>query len=524
MKDKYFRRQTLFIINQLAIIIYLIFLAGNDIQLPCNSFIQLGIITLWLFDAAYISYKNIRSDMTLNKLSLLLIIVVWCFLLGLSFNLYPISEICKILLPLILFQTLNFTLSFLFQDNKYRYKRMIYIAMTVFCVATIFFKFISENVFNFFLLMQFILTAFIMVFISIVHRKRMVFILKNQKLQIFMSIGIVFVPFIIYSLYFIGNAPLLDNIGAYMIYTLCFASIHSIIFCTKQKNENYLSLSCVPKSILILLALLSVALFSIIFGIPTIAIFVLLNIAYLMIQIYTVLLYLQTRKRVKSGEYKHQGFYSYSLSGIRSEEALKREISEFLHYNVLQDLLSVKMLVSKSSSPKVKELMVDTLEKLSLKVRSQTKQYHPVILKSLTLKENYNNLIEATNKTFPLSNTEIIFNCHDDIFLTDPYDIIIYRIMKELITNSLKHSAAKIITVNLFLKRDVITLEVLDNGMRFDTENRNNMLHKGLSSVYDTVYSLEGNIELNAEIGQGTKTFITIPMKGERSYESFISR
>lgn len=68
------------------------------------------------------------------------------------------------------------------------------------------------------------------------------------------------------------------------------------------------------------------------------------------------------------------------------------------------------------------------------------------------------------------------------------------------------------------------TLEVLDNSMGFDTKNRNDRLHKGLVSVYDTVYSLEGSMKLNSEIGQGTEIIITMQMKGKRSYESFISR
>lgn len=524
MKDKYFCRQAFFIINQLAIIMYLVFLASNDIDLPYNLFVQLGIITLWLFEATYISYKNIRNNITLDRFSLLILIVVWSFLLGLSFDIYPISQICKIFLSLILFQTLSFILTFLFQDNKYKYKSMIYNIMTIFCGATILFKFISEIAFNLFLLLQFILTAFIMFFVAIVHRKRMVFVLKNQRVQIFISFIVIFVPFFLYSLYFLHHAPKLDNMGAYMIWSLCFASIYSIIFYSRQEYEKHLSLSIVSKAVIITLALLSAILFGIIFKLPVLGIFVLINTANMIIQISNVLLYLQTRKRIKSGKYKYQDFYSYSLSGIRSEEALKNEISQFLHDNVLQDLLSMKILVSKSEKPNVKEVMTDTLEKLSLKVRLQMEQYHPVILKSLTLKENYKNLIEATSKGFPLSNTEIVFNCHDDIFLADPYNVIAYRIMKELITNSFKHSAAKIITINLTVKRDVIILEVSDNGMGFDIKNCNNRLHKGLVSVHDTVYSLEGNIEMNSEIGQGTEIIITLPMKGERSYESFISR
>lgn len=524
MKDKYFCRQILFIINQLAIIMYFLFLVNSNIKLPYNAPIQLGITTVLLFDAYYVSYKNIRNNTTLNKFSFLLTMVAWYFFLRLSFDRYLVSEICKILLSLIFFQALSFILSFLFQDNKYKYKNVIYIVMTVFCVVTIGFKFMSEYKFNFFLLMQFVMTVFILIFVSVVHRKRMVFILKNQKVQIFMSVVFVLVSFILYSLYFLYNAAQLENIGFYMICVLCFASVHSIIFCTRQKNEKHLSLAPSLKAFLVVLALLSAVLFGILFALPMIAVFILIYMVHALIQIYNMFLYLQAWKLMKAREHKYHDFYSCSLSGIRREEALKKEISEFLHDNVLQDLLSVKNLVSKSELPEIKQLMTETLEKLSSQVRLQMEQYHPVILKSLTLKENYQNLMEVTHKIFPLSRTEIVFHCSDDIFLADPYPVIIYRIMKELITNALKHAAAKKIIVNLSLKKDVITLEVVDDGMGFDTENSNYRQQKGLVSVYDTVYSLEGMIELKSKREQGTKVIITLPMKGEHSYESFISR
>lgn len=524
MKDRYFCRQALFIINQLAIIAYFVFLASSDMNLPYNTFVQVGFTTLLLFDAYYASYKNIRSNTTLSKFSLLLTIVTWYFLLGLTFDTYPVSEICKILLSLVLFQTLSFTLTFLFQDTKYKYKNVIHIVMATLCGVTIICKFILDNAFNLCLLIQFIATALIIVFVAIFHRQRIVFVLKNQKIQIFMSFLFVLIPFVLYSIYFLNDAQQLESIGEYMICLLCFASIHSIIFYKKQERKKHLSLTFVSKITLVGLALLSALLFVMIFELPTIAGFVLIYAAHLIIQIYNILLYLQTNKRFKTGEYKYHDFYSYSLSGIKSEEALKREISEFLHDNVLQDLLSVKILVSKSEKPEVKKLMADTLEELNYKVRSQMEQYHPVILKSLTLKENYKNLIEATGKTFPLCGAEIVFNCYDDIFLADPYNVIIYRIMKELLTNSLKHSAAKMITIHLSLKKDVITLAVVDNGIGFDTESRNGRLHKGLTSIYETVHSLEGDITLSSKAEQGTEIIITMPMKGEHSYESFISR
>ena len=205
MIDRYFSRQALLILNQLAVIGYIFLLWRNDTQLPHNVFVQLGLITFILFDAYYVSYQNIRNNSTLDRFSLLLTIVTWYFLIGLS-NEYHLSEISKILLSLVSFQTLGFTLAFLFQDTKYKYKDIIHITMGILCGGTILCGFISENAFNFCLLMQFILTALIIIFVAIMHRNRMVFILKNQKVPILLSLAFVLVPFGVYSLYFLNDA------------------------------------------------------------------------------------------------------------------------------------------------------------------------------------------------------------------------------------------------------------------------------------------------------------------------------
>lgn len=524
MKDRYFCRQALFIINQLAVILYLVFLASNDIALPHNIVVQLGITTIVLFDAYYVSYKNIRNNGTLDKFSALLAVVAWYFLLGLGADIYPLAESSEILLSLVPFQTLSFTLAFLFQDSKYQYKRAIHSAMGVLCGATVLLRFVSAYAFNLCLLLQFVLTACVMIFVAMMHRNRLAFILKNQSTPIRMSLLFVLLPFALYALHFLADAPQLERIGEYLIYLLCFASIHSIIFYMGREEAKTQPLAFAPKVGLAALALAAAVLFGVAFGLSTLSVFVLIDGVQWFVQAYNMLLYVQTRKRLESGEYKHHDFYSSSLSGIQSEEALRSEISEFLHDDVLQDLLSVKILVKKSEQPEVRALIADTVEKLSLKVRSQMDQYHNVLLKSLTLKENYQNLIETTSQRFPLAHTQIVFTCPDDLFLAAPYHVIIYRIVKELMTNALKHAGAKTMTVSLWLTKDLITLEISDDGIGFEASPQKARLHKGLISVQDTVYALQGDMTLNAKVGQGTTIRITMPMKGERSYESFISR
>ncbi len=91
------------------------------------------------------------------------------------------------------------------------------------------------------------------------------------------------------------------------------------------------------------------------------------------------------------------------------------------------------------------------------------------------------------------------------------YEIKIYRIIQELISNILKHAKASKITIQLNQFKEVINFIVQDNGIGFDlkrVEEKNGM---GLKSIRSRIYNLHGSIIIDTGKGNGTTVTVDIP-------------
>ena len=86
MKNAYLSRQVFFAFNQFAIICYLGFMAAQNDFIQQNSFVHFLLLSFLIFDAEYISYKNVKGNKTLNHFSLL----YYCWA-GNSFCIFLIS-------------------------------------------------------------------------------------------------------------------------------------------------------------------------------------------------------------------------------------------------------------------------------------------------------------------------------------------------------------------------------------------------------------------------------------------------
>lgn len=119
-KSTYFSRQIICVLNQFAVIIYLGFIAYNGHYIESNYLVHFLSLSLLFFDAAYISYKNVKCNKVLNHFSLLLLLLGWQFLLYL-FDFRPISKaVSMLLLPVCFYQSAYFIQTFLFQSSAYR--------------------------------------------------------------------------------------------------------------------------------------------------------------------------------------------------------------------------------------------------------------------------------------------------------------------------------------------------------------------------------------------------------------------
>ncbi len=90
----------------------------------------------------------------------------------------------------------------------------------------------------------------------------------------------------------------------------------------------------------------------------------------------------------------------------------------------------------------------------------------------------------------------------------DKLEVAIYRIVNELVNNSLKHSGSEKIHVQFFQEPSRISLIVNDNGKGFDLSKVDETKSKGLHSIRSRVSSFNGNIDIITSPGKGTEVSI----------------
>jgi len=91
-------------------------------------------------------------------------------------------------------------------------------------------------------------------------------------------------------------------------------------------------------------------------------------------------------------------------------------------------------------------------------------------------------------------------------------DLIILRLLQEIINNIIKHAQATAIQIDAYIKNDTLLLTVKENGIGFDYEEaRNKKSGMGLASVQKRVALIKGKIDVNSTPEKGTSIFIEIP-------------
>jgi signal transduction histidine kinase len=87
-------------------------------------------------------------------------------------------------------------------------------------------------------------------------------------------------------------------------------------------------------------------------------------------------------------------------------------------------------------------------------------------------------------------------------------ELVLYRIVQELINNAVKHSGASSILVQIIRHdKEQLNLTVEDNGTGFDA-NQEYTNSAGLRNIVSRVKYLNGKIDIQSESGKGTSVYI----------------
>lgn len=88
-------------------------------------------------------------------------------------------------------------------------------------------------------------------------------------------------------------------------------------------------------------------------------------------------------------------------------------------------------------------------------------------------------------------------------------EIVLFRIVQEILNNALKHSGAKIIEVVLDYLPNIFTLQISDNGKGFDyskvIKNELNQSGSGLRNIQRRATLINLDCEIISETSKGTR-------------------
>ncbi len=205
---------------------------------------------------------------------------------------------------------------------------------------------------------------------------------------------------------------------------------------------------------------------------------------------------------------------------LETQEETLSIISKELHDNVGQLLNSTKLLIgitqrSLEMAPTTLNTAEETLGKAIQEIRSLAKSFNKEWLEQFNLLENLNTEIERINSSNLL---QIRFTHTNEILLPNNSQIIVFRIIQEVLQNAIKHSKASLITINItYAQEQMLEICVIDNGIGIDTS----IIKKGMgiSNIEHRVKILNGKVTWQNAFTKGTMVTILIPFK-RRIYEN----
>ncbi|MEW7277680.1 ATP-binding protein [Aquimarina sp. 2201CG1-2-11] len=202
---------------------------------------------------------------------------------------------------------------------------------------------------------------------------------------------------------------------------------------------------------------------------------------------------------------------------IEIREETLRNISWELHDNIgqLLTLAKIQVNIAQDDPEKLAEV-TETITKSLTELRSLSKLINPDVIKKLSLTEAIRLEIERFNR---MQFIQASITANEEVEeLDDKAEIIIFRILQEFFTNTIKHSKASALDVTVSYDKEKLVIQAKDDGIGFDSTNQQSTKKGiGLSNMQNRGKLIEADIQLTSEKGKGTAIILTYYYKKENA-------
>ncbi len=210
----------------------------------------------------------------------------------------------------------------------------------------------------------------------------------------------------------------------------------------------------------------------------------------------------QKEHQAKEAEYQQQ----LMRANLLSQEKERNRIGKDLHDGVGAMLTTAKLYfrhldqdVAPEKFTELKEKAFGLLEETMVSVRRVSHDLRPVVLERLGLVEAIANTVDQINQAGEI---RIEFRHSEEAEPDKEYQLNWYRIIQELITNTLKHAGATVIHIDLTGTADQLQVVYQDDGVGL-TRGEEPRSGLGIQNIESRLGLMGGTLEFLEKEGSG---------------------
>jgi len=257
---------------------------------------------------------------------------------------------------------------------------------------------------------------------------------------------------------------------------------------------------------------------------------------YLLLYMISVLLIITTlvivffiifqkrKNKILIEKFKQKQKFEEELSKTQQEiqEETLRHVGRELHDNIGQMLVMSTMQMNAAAkvvSDEVKTKVdnaAQTLKSALNEVRALSKSLNSDVIFNLGFDTSVKNEVERLNKT-GLIQSHLIITGEKVKFENKKDELILFRILQEFSSNTLKYAEAENLKITLNYLEDKLSIEVIDDGNGFDKATVEK--GSGLINMKKRAELIKASFNLESDANKGTKLTVIYPYRTINLYK-----
>lgn len=222
--------------------------------------------------------------------------------------------------------------------------------------------------------------------------------------------------------------------------------------------------------------------------------------------------FVQKILREKSQQYQlelsHQKEVTLQYTSVQESE--RKRIAELLHDDIGNKLNILSLWINNEDSlnnKRSREVIKQQIPALIEATRTISHSLYPVNLEKFGLILTLEALISNVNESLPI---QLIVN-HDYQKRPISFEVQIYRIIQEFLSNVIKHAKASNMLIHIRDTETSLAVILSDNGVGFD----NSILKKGmgLKNIDSRINSINAFSKWKSKKGNGSRLIIILPIQ-----------